>query len=352
VLVWERIVALDDPSSADSPDRLERLGGQSMERALALPDPDAREHAYTDLRTRTEVHSDPVQVDRGQPAQVGERAYPDQGEPVRPERSEPAQAECDDDKPEATQSQYWDEVPRLVEAWSELKNEWPEHCESAAAADRSEDPLGSFRSDGGAYLDPEQNDQVTEEIGRVRETEAQVSDDVRTIERENSAGAWLEGFECRLKGDDRLKEKVAEKLKDQGDRPPQDIVREVPDAIRYTFCAQTERYAEGYHDLKDRFESFGYEMYQCKNLWKDPEYKGINTRWMTPEGRRFEVQFHTSESFHAKQHVTHEAYERARNPLTSRAELAGIERFQREVSSRIPAPDSAADIDEFKKKGF
>jgi hypothetical protein len=320
-----------------------------MERVRELPDPDARGQVYTDLRTRTEVRSEPVQVDRDEPA------YADRDEPVRSERSEPAQAERGDDGPEATQSQYWDEVPRFVEAWSELKNEWPERRESTAAVDavdRSEDPPGSFRSDGDAYLSPEQNEQVTEEIGRVRQTEAQVSDDVRTIERENTAGAWLEGFECRLKGDERLKEKVAEKLKDQGDRPPEDIVREVPDAIRYTFCVQTEEYAEGYHDLKDRFESFGHEMYQCKNLWSDPEYKGINTRWVTPEGRRFEVQFHTSESFDAKQHVTHEAYERARNPLTNRAELAGIERFQREVSSRIPAPDGVTDIDEFKKKGF
>ena len=44
------------------------------------------------------------------------------------------------------------------------------------------------------------------------------------------------------------------------------------------------------------------------------EYKGINTRWVTQEGQRFEVQFHTSESFHAKQNVTHDAYERLRNP--------------------------------------
>ena len=43
-------------------------------------------------------------------------------------------------------------------------------------------------------------------------------------------------------------------------------------------------------------------MIYSKNHWRDdPEYKGINTRWITPEGQRFEVQFHTAESFHAKQ---------------------------------------------------
>ena len=68
-------------------------------------------------------------------------------------------------------------------------------------------------------------------------------------------------------------------------------------------------------------------------------YKGINTRWVTQEGQRFEVQFHTPESFHAKQNVTHRAYERLRNLLTSDAERGELESFQREVSSRIELPE-------------
>src|SRR6516162_11062269 len=60
-------------------------------------------------------------------------------------------------------------------------------------------------------------------------------------------------------------------------------------------------------------ESRGHEMYYSKNYWADPEYKGINTRWVTPEGQRFEVQFHTPDSFHAKHQVTHLAYERIRD---------------------------------------
>ncbi len=58
-------------------------------------------------------------------------------------------------------------------------------------------------------------------------------------------------------------------------------------------------------------------MYLSKNSWGNLEYKGINTRWVTRGGQRFEVQFHTPESFHAKQNITHVSYERIRNPLTS-----------------------------------
>jgi hypothetical protein len=64
------------------------------------------------------------------------------------------------------------------------------------------------------------------------------------------------------------------------------------------------------------------------------------------------VQFHTPDSFHAKHQVTHAAYERIRNPATSRQELRELHAFQRGVFSRIQVPDGAADIPDFKKKGF
>ena len=70
------------------------------------------------------------------------------------------------------------------------------------------------------------------------------------------------------------------------------------------------------------------------------------------EGQRFEVQFHTPDSFHAKHAVTHLAYERIRDTSTSRAELRELHAFQREVSSPIQAPDGAADIPDYRKEGF
>jgi hypothetical protein len=75
---------------------------------------------------------------------------------------------------------------------------------------------------------------------------------------------------------------------------------------------------------------------------------------VTPDGQRFEVQFHTPESFHAKHRVTHVAYERIRNTTiaTSRAELRRLHTFQSKVCSWIQVPDGAADIPDFKKEGF
>ena len=87
---------------------------------------------------------------------------------------------------------------------------WP--AEQRAAVDRSADPLGSYRSDSGFYLNPARHAETVQAIGRVREAEPGISADVQATERDNSYGGWLEGFGKRLKGEDRLKEKVAEVL--------------------------------------------------------------------------------------------------------------------------------------------
>lgn len=91
-------------------------------------------------------------------------------------------------------------------------------------------------------------------------------------------------------------------------------------------------------------------MIYSKNHWgEDPEYKGINTRWATQEGQRFEIQVHTTESHHAKHYITHNAYERIRNRLTGRAERRELEAFQREVCRWITAPDGSASIPDYKE---
>jgi hypothetical protein len=58
-----------------------------------------------------------------------------------------------------------------------------------------------------------------------------------------------------------------------------------------------------------RIGARGFELAKpLKNAWPSDQYKGINTQWREPEtGQRFEVQFHTSASFEAKQ-LTHETF--------------------------------------------
>lgn len=118
--------------------------------------------------------------------------------------------------------------------------------------DRSADPPGSYTEMGVFPSTPERHVETGEAISRVREVEPGISADMRAIERENTYGGWLEGFEFRLKGEDRIKEKITEKLRAQPDREAAEIIREIPDTMRYTFCLRPETYTAGYYDIKQR----------------------------------------------------------------------------------------------------
>ena len=250
------------------------------------------------------------------------------------------------DKPERdleTTRNYWTEVPHFLSLWERIAEKWHEkwHMDSDYAVDRRDYDVS-----------PERRAKAAEAVAKIPPAELSVSDTVRNVERQTPSPGWLAGFDCRLKGHDRLMEKALESLEAQPDATPEEVVKHIPDAIRYTFCFKKDDYSTGFWDVKNRFESAGYEMYYSRNSWLDAEYKGINTRWVTPEGQRFEVQFHSPESFDAKHEVTHKAYERLRDPKTTRAEREDLQEFQREVSSWIPIPRRVSEIPNYKKEGF
>ena len=300
-----------------------------------------------DLPDQPDVPSRPEHARDASAAWPQRREMPDPDERGRAYEATRAHASAD----ATEQGNYWDKVPGFRQTWADHERRWPER-QSAPEPDRPADPAGTYRSRGGFKLSPERHAETIGAIGRLREVEPSISADMQAVEKENTCGGWLAGFDRRIKGDGRLKEKVAEQAAAEPDQSSSAILRKVPDALRFTCCFEPDNYVRGYYDIKTRLEDAGHEMYQSTNYWADPEYKGINTRWATQQGQRFEVQFHTPESFHAKQDVTHEAYERLRSLQTTAEERGELEDFQREVSSHLQAPARAADIPDFKKKGF
>jgi hypothetical protein len=194
--------SLDLPDQPDEPGRAEPGDASRLTpKPRELPDPDERGQYYEAMQGHVS-------------AETAEEASP--GSP-----------------PDGTdQGSYWDEVPRLMEVRAGLDERWPD--ERRAAADRSADPSGSYRSDGGFYLSPERYAETIAAFSRIREAEPGISAHVRTAEQENRYGGWLEGFRFRLKGEDRFKEKVAEALATIGpDATPEELLAQVPDGIRY-----------------------------------------------------------------------------------------------------------------------
>ena len=255
----------------------------------------------------------------------------------------PSPADCTDsaERQELEVSETWrDQRPEFQSLWDRHLERWPD--KEKPSADRPADAPGSWRSDSGLYLDAEENLTADHALERIRKAEPDVTKAVRAIATETPDAA-LTGLEHRLKDTERCKEKISAEARLKPERSIDDISENLPDIIRYTYQFETDRYYEGCSKVVDQLRSHGYDLYDVRDSWHEPQYKGINTRWRDSSGQPFEVQFHTDESFSAKQ-LTHVAYERLRDPSTSDQEREELREFQHRVSESISIPHGSLQL--------
>jgi hypothetical protein len=228
--------------------------------------------------------------------------------------------------------------------WSEYQRKWPP--DERASVDKSDVPPGSWRGDGNRSLNSADNDRVEAACDSIAEREeGKISPALRAVESQDP-DRHLIGFDDRLKGRDRIKEKIYGMIKELS-FSPEEAVSHTPDAIRYTFEYKEARYTQGVWADIARLRDQGFELHKLKNSWSSDDYKGINSQWIESDtGQRFEVQFHTRISFEAKQ-LTHRAYERLRSQQADKFEELVLEAFQRKVASDVPVPPGAADIPDY-----
>ncbi|HWG61845.1 MAG TPA: hypothetical protein VG253_09045 [Streptosporangiaceae bacterium] len=235
--------------------------------------------------------------------------------------------------------------------WERHEEKWPASESSRAdaskshQADASADQAGSWRGESGRRLEVLDNGKVDSWCDHVASGEPVITNRVRAVEQV-SPGA-LAGQQFRLKGRDRLKEKVASVREGAPGADIDRVMANIHDAVRYTFEYGESGYAQGTQDDVSRLQSQGFELTKMKNLWASSEYKGINSQWLDRQtGQSFEVQFHTTASFEGKQ-ITHHAYERLRVLRMANPESADLHAFQRDVCEAIPVPPRAQEIPDY-----
>jgi hypothetical protein len=212
----------------------------------------------------------------------------------------------------------------------------------------------------GLELDPAANRIADEGIAARREAEgrdaggnyeeAGITPDMRRIEAELDHGTLVPDTEkFALKSPDRFKEKLAKLITRYPDHDCGELAAAIHDGIRYTFLLGAEYYTAGVAEISQKLRDQGYDMRMRKPSWDAVDYRGVNSRWMDPErGVQFEVQFHTPESWEAKQ-KTHDLYERLSDTRTSPRERARLEREQQQVTASIPVPPGALEITYYAK---
>jgi hypothetical protein len=236
-------------------------------------------------------------------------------------------------------------VPGLRAEWEKHEREFPERSRSAPGPQAD----GGWLGDGDRRLTPEQNTDASKACEDIRTEGREVI--LPAMERVEAADPdrRLAGLEHMLKGEDRLKEKIADEMTAKPELTVSRAVDRVVDSVRFTFTYSAQRYAEGTLSDVERLKAEGFELTKLKNLWTDDQYKGINSQWRRSEtGLRFEVQFHTPESLEAKE-LTHGAYERIRSPA-SREERREMKAFQRQVNALLVTPPGTDDIKDFPEK--
>jgi hypothetical protein len=155
-----------------------------------------------------------------------------------------------------------------------------------------------------------------------------------------------------LKSDDRFKEKLAKLILQEPDKPVSEHAREIHDGIRYTFIFKKEHYSDGVSHAREQLSSAGFELLVLKNTWDYEEYKGINTRWLAPAANLpFEVQFHTPESWAAKQQ-THDAYEKINDLRTPAETRERLRAYQTDISRQLEMPAECQEIKNYRKEGW
>lgn len=112
------------------------------------------------------------------------------------------------------------------------------------------------------------------------------------------------GFNYRLKTKQAYLEKIEKKF--SLDKPKY----EIKDILRYTYISPPETLTEKTIQAILMYEKMGYTTAEIKNYWlmNFNPYNGINTVIITPSGLKFELQYHTPESYERKERM-HELYE-------------------------------------------
>ncbi|MHB8063521.1 MAG: minor capsid protein [Ruminiclostridium sp.] len=149
------------------------------------------------------------------------------------------------------------------------------------------------------------------------------------------------GLEHRIKSKDSYLRKIRSNYDSSGND------YEINDILRYTYGSSVEKLADTTNQSIDTFSNMGYNTIKVKNTWLDERsaYKGINTTIQAANGQKFELQYHTKESFDLKNGKLHELYEKQRLiPDTESEEFLNLQDQMFELSDSLTTPKKISEV--------
>jgi hypothetical protein len=116
------------------------------------------------------------------------------------------------------------------------------------------------------------------------------------------------GLEFRIKGKDSYLRKIRSEYSERGNN------FEIKDILRYTYVDDAKTMSDKTLNSIEEYGKLGYNTVEIKNYWLKPDiaYNGVNTVISSPDGQKFELQYHTPHSFDIKNGKMHKLYEEYR----------------------------------------
>lgn len=163
-------------------------------------------------------------------------------------------------------------------------------------------------------------------------------------------GGELQGLDFRIKQYEGIVDKLQRKHKTKPQLTADELVDTVVDALRYTMQFPEDVYTQAVQGTIEHLSmEHDFDFYEVANAWeKGDPYRGINSEVAMPNGFKFELQFHTAESWETKQYRTHELYNEFRDPNTSLERKQDLYLMMADIWEETGTPEGVMDIGEYK----
>lgn len=151
------------------------------------------------------------------------------------------------------------------------------------------------------------------------------------------AGGVLVGLDHRIKSVDSLKRKLTDMISLDPDLDMEDAAQQIFDTLRFTVAAEPAQYRAVLDALLAGLTRQHVTVSAVRNTWAGPGYRGINVRLEAGVNQRFEIQFHTRDSYAAAK-ATRGQYEELRLSSTTPARRAELAALIDEAFAKVPTP--------------
>ncbi|MBS5267601.1 MAG: head morphogenesis protein, partial [Clostridiales bacterium] len=106
-----------------------------------------------------------------------------------------------------------------------------------------------------------------------------------------------------------------------------------------------EKLVECMQKAIEAYRNMGYNTIEVKNYWmnKRNPYNGVNTTVKAPNGQKFEIQYHTPESYKVKD-TMHGLYEKWRVLDPTTTEAIELRKQMHQMSASMEVPQNISEV--------